>query len=79
MIKQPISKAALARIFRERMDEHPECPRDVQVEIKQVKTSEGIGWSAATKEADTLAYIDCARIVGALTLELRPLYKISDN
>ena len=79
MPKQLISKAELAHIFRERMDEHPECPRTVQVQIKQVKTSDGLGWSAATSQDDTLAHIECARIVGALTLELRPLYELSDK
>jgi len=79
MARQPITKAALARIFRERMDEHPECPADVLVEIRQVRTSDGVGWSAVTSQADTLAHIDCARIVGALTLELRSLYELSDQ
>ncbi len=78
MQKQRISKADLACLFRQRMNQHPECPLDVVVEIKQVKTSEGLSWSAATKQADTLAYIDCARIVGALTIELRPAYEVID-
>jgi len=77
MPKQQISKAELAHIFRERMDEHPECPRTVQVQIKQVKTSNGPGWTAVTSQADTLAHIDCARIVGALTLELRETYDLN--
>lgn len=77
MPKQQISKADLACLFRQRMNEHPECPLDVFVEIKQVRTSEGLGWSAVTSQADTLAHIDCARIVGSLTLELRQKYELA--
>ena len=78
MSKQPISKFELAHLFRTKMDEHLECPRDIQVEIRDVKTSSGPGWSAVTNEADSLAHVGCARIVGALTLELRPLYEVID-
>ncbi len=77
MAKQAISKADLAKLFRERMDQHPECPRSVLVEIRHVRTSEGVGWSAVTNQADTLAYIDCARTVGSLTLELRQTYELA--
>lgn len=78
MTKQQISRADLARIFRQRMDEHPECPRELVVEIKRVKTSDGLSWTATTSQADTLAHIDCARTVGALTLELRNTYEVTD-
>ena len=78
MPKQRISRADLALLFRQRMDSYPGCPSDLLVEIRQVKTSEGVGWSAVTSQADTLAHIDCARFVGALTLELRPVYEILD-
>lgn len=76
---KPISKAELAKLFRKRMDEYPECPRGVSVEIREVKSSEGSMWSAVTNEADSLAHFRCARIVGALTLELRRKYVLSDN
>jgi hypothetical protein len=79
MAKTPISKADLAKIFRRRMDEHPECPRGVSVEIRMVKTSEGPGWSAVTSNTDSLAHIKCARIVGALTLELRQKYELAEE
>ncbi|WP_149534456.1 hypothetical protein [Tardiphaga sp. P9-11] len=79
MGKKPICKAELATLFRERMDEHPECPATVSVEIREVRTSEGPGWSAVTSTADSLAYFKCARIVGALTLELRRKYELSDD
>ena len=77
MPKQPISKCELVHLFRTKMDEHPECPRDIQVEIRAVKTSSGPGWTAITNQADTLAHINCARIVGALTLELRDTYDLT--
>jgi hypothetical protein len=79
MAKKPISKAELAQLFRERMNEHPECPPGVSVEIREVRTSEGPGWSAVTSQADSLAHFTCARFVGALTLELRQKYKLSDD
>lgn len=69
----------LAQLFRERMNAHPECPPAVSVEIREVKTSEGRGWRAVTSSADSLAHFKCARIVGALTLELRQKYKPSDD
>jgi hypothetical protein len=76
MLKTPISKADLAKIIRRRMNDFPECPPDMRVEIKRVKTSEGPGWTAVTDSADSLAHVQCARIVGALTIELRPQYKL---
>lgn len=79
MAKKPISKAELAQLFRERMDEHPECPQGISVEIREVKTSEGPGWSAVTSTEDSLVHFKCARTVGALTLELRQKYKLSGD
>ncbi|WP_457492075.1 hypothetical protein [Tardiphaga sp. P5_C7] len=79
MAKKPISKADLAQLFRERMDEYPECPPGISVEIREVKTSEGPGWSAVTNPADSISHVKCARIVGALTLELRPQYVLSED
>ncbi|MGM5020205.1 hypothetical protein [Tardiphaga sp. 367_B4_N1_1] len=79
MAKKPISIAELAQLFRERMNEHPECPPGISVEIRKVKTSEGPGWSAVTSTEDSLAHFKCARIVGALTLELRPQYVLSED
>ncbi len=79
MAKKPISKAELAQLFRERMNGHPECPPGVSVEIREVRTSEGPGWSAVTSTEDSLAHFKCARIVGALTLELRQNYELSDD
>jgi hypothetical protein len=79
MAKTPISKAELAELLRLRMDEYPECPRDISVEIREVVTSEGPGWSAVTSPKDSLAHIKCARIVGALTLELRQKYELSND
>jgi hypothetical protein len=79
MAKKPISKADLAQLFRERMDEYPECPPGISVEIRVVKTSEGPGWSAVTRTEDSLAHFKCARFVGALTLELRQKYELSDD
>ncbi|WP_441229385.1 hypothetical protein AB7828_03370 [Tardiphaga sp. 215_C5_N2_1] len=79
MAKKPISKADLAQLFRERMNEHPECPPAVSVEIRKVRTSEGPGWSAVTSQADSLAHFTCARFVGALTLELRQKYELFED
>lgn len=79
MAKKPISKAELATLIRHRMDEHSECPPGISVEIRKVKTSEGPGWSAVTNPADSIAHVKCARIVGALTLELRQKYELSDD
>jgi hypothetical protein len=79
MAKKPISRPELAKLIRDRMDEHPECPPGVSVEIREVKTSEGPGWSAVTSSADSLAHFKCARIVGALTLELRSQYDLSED
>jgi hypothetical protein len=79
MPKTPVSKADLAKIIRRRMNDFPECPPDMRVEIKRVKTSEGPGWTAVTDSADSLAHVQCARIVGALTIELRPQYKLLDD
>jgi hypothetical protein len=79
MSKTPISKADLAKIIRRRMSDFPECPPDMRVEIKRIKTSEGPGWTAVTDSADSLAYVQCARIVGALTIELRPQYKLLED
>jgi hypothetical protein len=79
MLKTPISKADLAKIIRRRMNDFPECLSDMRVEIKRVKTSEGPGWTAVTDSADSLAHVQCARIVGALTIELRPQYKLLDD
>jgi hypothetical protein len=79
MAKKPISKAELAKLIRHRMDEYSECPREIFVEIRDVKTSEGPGWSAITNPTDSLAHVRCARIVGALTLELRQKFELSDD
>jgi Ser-tRNA(Ala) deacylase AlaX len=79
MAKKPISKAELAKLIRHRMDEYPECPPGVSVEIRKVKTSEGPGWSAVTNPSDSITHVKCARIVGALTLELRQKYALSDE
>lgn len=79
MAKTPISKAELAQHFRERMNEHPECPREILVEIRDVQTSEGPSWGAITNPTDSLAHVKCARIVGALTLELRQKFELSDD
>lgn len=79
MSKTPISKADLARVIRRRMNEFPECPPEMHVEIKRVRTSEGPGWTAVTNSADSLAHVQCARIVGALTIELRPQYKLLED
>jgi hypothetical protein len=79
MAKKPISEADLAKLIRQRMDEYPDCPSGVSVEIRKVKTSEGPGWSAVTSPADNLTHFKCARIVGALTLELRPEYTLLDE
>jgi hypothetical protein len=79
MAKKPISKAELAKLIRHRMDEYPECPAGITVEIRKVQTSEGPGWSAVTNPTDSICHVKCARIVGALTLELRQKYQLSDD
>lgn len=79
MCKTPVSKYALADIMRERMKNFPECPPGVRIEIRRVQTSEGAGWTAITSPEDSLAHLECARIVGALTIELRQQYDLSDD
>jgi hypothetical protein len=77
--KTPASKHALTEIIRERMKDFSECPLGISIEIRKVQTSEGPGWTAVTSPEDSLAYIKCARIVGALTIELRRQYELSDD
>ncbi|WP_441252537.1 hypothetical protein AB8A28_19765 [Tardiphaga sp. 71_E8_N1_1] len=79
MAKKPISKVELAKLIRHRMDEYPECPPGISVEIRKVKTSKGPGWSAVTNPTDSISHVKCARIVGALTLELRQNFELSDD
>lgn len=77
MRKIPVDQDALAGIFHQRMKDHPECPPDLRVEIRRVQTSEGSGWTAVTSSEDSLAHLKCARIVGALTIELRRRYELA--
>jgi hypothetical protein len=77
--KIAMSKHALAEIFYERMKQFPQCPTSMRVEIIHVETSKGHGWTAITSPEDTLAHIHCARLVGALTIELRQQYDLIEN
>ncbi|MEH2478006.1 hypothetical protein V1282_001363 [Nitrobacteraceae bacterium AZCC 2146] len=79
MPKTPISKADLADLIHRRMEDFPECPPDMRIEIRRIKTSEGLGWTAVTGSADNLAHVQCARRVGALTIALRPQYELFDD
>lgn len=78
MSKAYVSKDALTQIIHERMQRFPECPPTLRVEIKRIQLSDGPGWTAITSSDDTLANLQCARIVGALTIELRKQYALLD-
>ena len=79
MRKTLISKRALAGVIDECLKAFPECPPGMSFEIRPFVTSDGPSWTAITSLEDSLSHLNCAQIVGALTIELRKIYELSDE